>query len=84
MRSRSLKRLNESGGAACVALLLAMPAGVPTRAQTAAPSPDQSRQADEAFRAGYQAISNHQLEEAREDFQKVVHLVPQIEEGHSA
>ncbi len=67
-----------------MALLLALLPAEPTRAQTAAPSADKSRQADAAFRAGYQAISNHQLEEARGDFQKVVHLVPQIEEGHSA
>src|ERR1700733_13036554 len=70
--------------AACVAVLLALLPAKLTRAQTAAPSADKSRQADEAFRAGYQAVSNHQLEEARRDFQKVVHLVPQIEEGHSA
>ena len=84
MRSQSLKRLNDSRGAACLALLLAMLPPEPTRAQAAAPSRDTSEQAGEAFRAGYQAVSNHQLQEAREDFQKVVHLVPQIEEGHSA
>ena len=80
MRSQSLKRLNESGGAACLALLLTMLPAEPTRAQEAAPSADQSRQANAAFRAGYTAISNHQLEKARGDFQKVVDLVPQVEE----
>lgn len=40
--------------------------------------------ADAAFHAGYAALSNNDLAEARVEFQKVVKLVPQIEEGHSA
>ena len=84
MRSQSLKLLNESGGAACLALLLTMLPAEPTHAQEAASSADRSTQANAAFRAGYTAISNHQLEKARGDFQKVVDLVPQVEEGHSA
>src|ERR1700722_16104419 len=84
MRSQSLKLLNDSGGAACLALLLTMLPAEPTHAQEAASSANPSTQANAAFRAGYAAISNHQLEEAREDFQKVVDLVPRVEEGHSA
>jgi len=83
MRSQSLKRLNETVHV-CLAVLLVLLPAAPTHAQAAAPSTDKSTQADEAFRAGYRALSNHRLEEARRDFQKVVHLVPQIEEGHSA
>jgi protein O-GlcNAc transferase len=47
-------------------------------------SVDKVKQADGAFKAGYAAISNHDLQAARENFEKVVNLVPQIEEGHSA
>ena len=45
---------------------------------------EQAKQADAAFKAGYAALTNNDLQEAREDFQKVVKLVPRIEEGHSA
>ena len=53
-------------------------------AQEAANSTAKVKQADAAFRAGYAAMSNHQLQQARDDFQAVVKLVPAIEEGHSA
>lgn len=57
-----------------------------TRAPSVAPpaSSDRFRQADEAFRAGYAAASNNDLTTARAEFQKVVALVPGMEEGHSA
>src|SRR5271155_415846 len=47
-------------------------------------SVDRAKQADAVFKAGYVALANTDLQGAREDFQKVVRLVPQIEEGHSA
>ena len=47
-------------------------------------SVDRAKQADAAFKAGYAALANNDLQAARQDFQKVVGLVPQIEEGHSA
>jgi hypothetical protein len=68
MRGQSLKRSNESitsdavqlcparGRAAYVALLHGLLPAEPMRAQTATPSAETSRQADEAFRAGYQAV----------------------------
>jgi protein O-GlcNAc transferase len=73
----------------CLALMLAMPVLQPTRAQETAhsavhTSTEKAKQADAAFRAGYAAMSSHQLQQARDDFQAVVKLVPAIEEGHSA
>src|SRR5580693_8685372 len=42
------------------------------------------QEADAAFHAGYAAASNGDLATARQQFQRVVQLAPQIEEGHSA
>src|SRR5580698_958431 len=42
------------------------------------------QEADAAFHAGYAAVSNGDLATARQQFQRVVQLAPQIEEGHSA
>ena len=42
------------------------------------------RQADAAFHAGYAAYAKGDLRAALVDFQRVVHLVPNLEEGHSA
>jgi protein O-GlcNAc transferase len=67
----------------CAVVLFALLGMHPSRAQVHT-SADKARDADAAFHAGYAALSNHKLEEARGDFQKVVNLVPQIEEGHSA
>src|ERR1700760_88712 len=47
-------------------------------------SPSTAKQADAAFKAGYAALTSNDLQTAREDFQHVVKLVPQVEEGHSA
>jgi Tfp pilus assembly protein PilF len=73
----------------CLALMLAMLVLRPSPAQETAnsashPPAEKAKQADAAFRAGYAAMSNHQLQQARDDFQAVVKLVPAIEEGHSA
>ena len=46
--------------------------------------PSSMKQADAAFHAGYAAASNGDLTTARQQFQRVVQLAPQIEEGHSA
>jgi protein O-GlcNAc transferase len=53
-------------------------------AQTHQVPVDQVKQADTAFKAGYAALTSNDLQTAQEDFQKVVKLVPQVEEGHSA
>lgn len=45
---------------------------------------EQLHQADDAFHAGYAAVESGDLAAAREDFQKVVQLAPEIPEGHSA
>jgi protein O-GlcNAc transferase len=44
----------------------------------------QLHQADDAFHAGYAAVESGDLAAARDDFQKVVQLAPEIPEGHSA
>jgi protein O-GlcNAc transferase len=61
------------------AALLGLALASSASAQTAA-----VKEADTAFRTGYAAFSSNRLEEARADFQKVVELAPQLEEGHSA
>ena len=45
---------------------------------------EQLHQADAAFHAGYAAVESGDLTVARDDFQKVVQLAPEIPEGHSA
>src|ERR1700739_55018 len=42
------------------------------------------RQADSAYRAGQAAISRRDLSAAQADFEQVVRLAPQAEQGHSA
>src|ERR1700761_1878166 len=63
---------------------IALWATLAASAQTRQVPVDQVKQADAAFKAGYAAITHNDLQTAREDFQKVVKLVPQVEEGHSA
>ena len=49
------------------------------------PEPSASlRQADAAYRAGVAALARNNLNEARADFERVVRLSPQAEQGHSA
>ena len=47
------------------------------------PSPS-LKEADADYRAGVAALSHHDLNAALADFQKVVHLAPTAEQGHSA
>ena len=42
------------------------------------------KQADAEYRAGVAALSKNDLPLAREDFQQVIHLAPQAEQGYSA
>ena len=63
---------------------IALWAALAASAQTHQVPTDQVKQADTAFKAGYAALINNDLQTAREDFQKVIKLVPQVEEGHSA
>ena len=42
------------------------------------------RQADADYRAGVAALAKNDVTTARADFERVVHLAPQAEEGHSA
>ncbi len=42
------------------------------------------RRADAVYRAGQAALSQHDLNAAQEDFEQVVRLAPQAEQGHSA
>jgi tetratricopeptide (TPR) repeat protein len=42
------------------------------------------RQADADYKAGQAALARRDLNAARQDFERVVHLAPQAEQGHSA
>ena len=50
-------------------------------AQTVTPA---LKQADTAFREGQAALAKQDLAQARSFFEQVVHLAPQVEQGHSA
>jgi protein O-GlcNAc transferase len=73
----------------CV-LLLFLPGFVSGRgfaAQTASSPKSQTEtneEAQTAYRAGIAAVANNDFKTAEAQFEKVVRLVPQIEEGHSA
>lgn len=60
-------------------LSLVVPAAMPQNAQTA-----DLQRADAAFHDGYAAVANGDLAAAHSDFQIVVQLAPNLEEGHSA
>ncbi len=73
------------GSPSSAAILFIVLTTAPLIAQVPTPgSADKAKEANAAFQAGYAAFSNHDLEDARRDFEKVVTLVPQVEEGHSA
>ncbi len=72
-------------------LLLGLVAGLglesPAEAQTAPsakPQADINQEAQDAYRAGTTAANNNDLTTAHMDFEKVVRLLPQIPEGHTA
>lgn len=67
--------------ARCALLAIAMLCSSMARAQEASPS---LKQADAEFRAGVAAMSRNDLNGALADFEKVVHLAPGAEPGHSA
>ena len=46
--------------------------------------PANLKEADSAYRAGQAALASHDLSAARGDFERVVRLAPQAEQGHSA
>ncbi|MHB8302961.1 MAG: tetratricopeptide repeat protein [Acidobacteriaceae bacterium] len=54
------------------------------RARNTVATPASLQQSDAAFHAGYAAYAKGDLQTARADFQRVVALVPTMEEGHSA
>ncbi len=66
-----------------LALLLLVPFHS-ARSQAPAGHEDELREADAAFHAGYAAVQNGDLAAAKDDFQKVARLAPEISEGHSA
>jgi tetratricopeptide (TPR) repeat protein len=47
-------------------------------------APEQRQRADAAYRAGQAALARQDLEAAQAEFEKVVHLAPTLEQGHSA
>ncbi len=66
-------------------LLLASGNASPQATAGQQPDPGQKlRDADAAFHAGYAAAKSGDLIAARDDFQRVVQLSPEIAEGHSA
>jgi tetratricopeptide (TPR) repeat protein len=66
-----------------VTILFAVAACCAAGAQSA-PASDALKEADAAFHAGLAAAQSGDLGGAREDFQRVVGLAPEIPEGHSA
>lgn len=60
-------------------LSLVAPAAMPQNAQAT-----DLKRADAAFHAGYAAVASGDLASARNNFQIVVRLAPDLEEGHSA
>src|ERR1700685_4664968 len=48
------------------------------------PAQEPSPQAYAAYQAGAAALSRNDFNTAREEFEKVVHLAPSLEQGHSA
>ena len=57
----------------------------PSNSQKSPPTePDQLKQADAAFHAGYAALQTGNLEQARTQFAEASRLAPQIPEGHEA
>jgi len=68
-------------------LILGFVSGRGFAAQTASPPKSQAEineEAQAAYRAGITAVTNNEFKTAEAQFEKVVRLVPQIEEGHSA
>ena len=68
-------------------LLLGLTPWTGSEAQTASSSASQAginEEAQAAYRAGTAATANNDFKTAEVQFEKVVRLVPQIEEGHSA
>ena len=58
---------------------------LPSNSQNALPKePDQLKQADTAFHAGFAALQAGNLEQARLQFAAAAHFAPQIPEGHEA
>jgi protein O-GlcNAc transferase len=70
-----------------VVLMLGLVTGRGFALQTASPPGSRAEineEAQEAYRAGSTAAMNNDLKTAEAELEKVVRLVPQIEEGHSA
>jgi tetratricopeptide (TPR) repeat protein len=66
-----------------IALLLVLPA-ICARPQSFGVPDGDVKSADAAFHAGAAAMSQNDLSKARSEFEKVVHLAPQVALGHSA
>ncbi|MFY9644204.1 MAG: tetratricopeptide repeat protein, partial [Terriglobales bacterium] len=66
-------------------LILALATTAATQPPAASPpQADVNHAAQAAYQAGNTAIKNNDWKTAEAQFEKVVHLVPQIEEGHSS
>ncbi len=74
------RRSSFAKGVLCVTFVLGLHVARP---QAKGPA-DTAKRADAAFHAGYAALSANDLDNARQEFEKVVALEPRIEEGHSA
>src|SRR5271170_3266602 len=74
----SINRARRIAGFLVAALLTCSP---PSNAQEPSPS---LKQADADYRAGVAALGQNDLKTALADFEKVVHLAPSVEQGHSA
>jgi tetratricopeptide (TPR) repeat protein len=74
----SINRARRIAGFLVAALLTCSPL---SNAQEPSPS---LKQADADYRAGVAALGHNDLNNALADFEKVVHLAPAVEQGHSA
>ncbi len=83
----SIQRAVQLTGCILVAWILGLPGKLSGASQTA-PSPglqaNINEEARAAYRAGATAAMNNDFKTAEEQLEKVVHLAPQVEEGHSA
>jgi protein O-GlcNAc transferase len=78
-----MNRRSQCGSSATIATVLLFGLALTSPAYSQEPSAALSK-ADAAYRAGLAALARRNLDEAQTDFEEVVRLAPQAEQGHSA
>lgn len=87
VRPQSAAPLKTASFGILLLLILGLSTELGFATQTASSSGSQAdinKEAQAAYRAGTTAVANNDFKSAEAQFEKVVRLVPQIEEGHSA